>query len=77
MNTFLSRLKEIGANLLFMVISLAVVGAIIGLIELTRFIWKPLPGCIYISIVCSYFLFLIVRFIYWLFIQPFRKNKKQ
>lgn len=75
MKLFLERLKAIGVNLLAAIITVAIISIPVLLVELTRFIWKPLPDIIWVILLAGFLLYWIGYFINWLIIQPIRSSK--
>jgi small-conductance mechanosensitive channel len=81
MNLFLNRLKDTGmatvAFVLMLVLLAASVGALYGLFwVLSRFLSEEFISAAIIAILLSYLAFLVFRWIYWLFIEPFRKARQ-
>lgn len=76
MKLFKSRLKELGIMLLFSVILIALCFVPFGFILLSGHIHEDLPGILVTLIVFGLIGFWVLRGLYWLFIEPFRKPKE-
>lgn len=77
MKLFKERLGSIGAHILAFVITLVVIAIPVGLVELTRFIWKPLPDVIWGIFIIGFILFYLGWFIKWLIVEPIKAHRKE
>ena len=77
MKLFKERLKEMGKTIVAAIIMVIVISIPVVLIELTRFIWKPLPDYIWTILFALFALMVVWSFFRWILIEPIKEAKKE
>jgi hypothetical protein len=80
MNLFKKRIIEAGQTLIGVVGVLLICGIasalLVGFDWLLNWIWEPLNEYFFGALLIGFFAIIVGKGLYWLFIEPFRKGKK-